>query len=199
MKALVVRLVRSIQNGRRSGKRANRKLLEERGEDIDDSFIVREANEKDIEQLARLHVETWNDTYPMVKNPPTYAIREWQWKDVFSKPERNWFVYLVERKNGDLIGFTKGIFHGDSPGELNKIYLLREYQRMGLGRRMLGIVARRFLSQRITAMYVIAEASNPSCWFYEATGGVNMRKSDGSINYGNYFWHDLEKLSASCP
>jgi len=61
----------------------------------------------------------------------------------------SWFCFVVENRKGELVGFAKGktYNHSDLPdfsGELNKIYLLREYQRLGLGRRLVGCVARRF-------------------------------------------------------
>ena len=37
-------------------------------------------------------------------------------------------------------------------GELNKLYVLRRYQRLGLGRRLVCLVARRFLGQGISSM-----------------------------------------------
>jgi len=173
-------------------------LLEERGENPDTSFTIREATEVDIVPLSQLHVKTWSDTYFMVRNPPSFAIRERQWKELFSKKERNWFVYVIEKKDGSLIGFTNGRIEEDGSGNLNKIYLLREYQRLGLGKKMFCLVVKRFLSIGINRMTVFAEASNPSCGFYEKMGGENMRNDDGSLNYGNYEWNDLGMISKIC-
>ena len=135
----------------------------------------------------------------MVMRPPTFAIRQWQWQELFSKKERNWFVYVIEKKDGSLIGFTKGRMEEDGSGNLNKIYLLREYQRLGLGKKMFCLVIKRFLSISINRMTVFAEASNPSCRFYEKMGGQKMRNDDGSVNHGNYEWKDLGKISIRCP
>jgi len=198
MKPIFVSFTRFLQNLRRRSKQANLKLLKERGEDISTSFIIREATEKDIVPLAHLHVKTWSDTYPMVMRPPNFATREWQWKELFAKKERNWFVYIIEKNDGSLIGFTKGDIEDDGNGNLNKIYLLREYQRLGFGRKMLCLVVKRFLSLRIKRMTVFAEASNPSCWFYEKMGGQKMRNADGSLNHGNYEWNELEKVLDYC-
>ena len=195
MKSMFVSFFRFLQNLRRRSKQANLKLLEQRGEDLDTSFIIREATEKDIVSLSHLHVKTWSDTYPMVRNPPGFALRERQWKELFSKKERNWFIYIIEKKDGSLIGFTKGNIEEDGSGNLNKIYLLREYQRLGLGKKMLYLVVNRFLSMGINRMTVFAESSNPSCWFYEKMGGQKMRNANGSLNHGNYEWNDLGQLN----
>ncbi len=198
MKPIFVSFSRYLQNLRRRSRQANLKLLEERGENPDTSFIIREATEKDIVPLSQLHVKTWSDTYPMVMKPPSFAIRERQWRELFSNKERNWFVYIIEKKDGSLIGFVMGKFDEDGSGNLNKIYLLREYQRLGLGKKMYCLVVKRFLSLGIKRMTVFAEASNPSCWFYEKMGGQKMRNADGSLNYGNYEWNDLGMISKLC-
>ena len=85
-----------------------------------------------------------------------------------------------------------------SPGELNKIYLLREYQRVGLGRRLIGHVARRFLMQGIESMLLFGEARNPSNGFYEALGAERLFSDSGEF-HGGYGWRDLRTLVARCP
>ncbi|HZO88042.1 MAG TPA: GNAT family N-acetyltransferase [Chthonomonadaceae bacterium] len=167
------------------------------------SFIIREAVASDIPALARLHVETWKATYPHVPNPPTYAIRERQWREAFAVTDGSWFCFVVEERDGQLIGFAKGVpyAHSDLPefsGELSKIYLLGEYQRQGLGRRLVGHVVRRFLRQGITSMVLFADPGNPSCAFYEALGAERLLDKAGNFR-GGYGWRDLRRLASLCP
>ena len=116
-------------------------------------FMIRDANSADIPAIAHLHVRTYNKTHaPIFKNRPSYGIRERQWRQAFQETDGNWFCFVIENESGELIGFAKGIpySHPDQPdfsGELNKLYILRKYHRQGLGRHLLGHVARRFLSQ----------------------------------------------------
>jgi len=110
---------------------------------------------------------------------------------------------VIERRSGGLIGFAKGqpYAHSDLPdfaAELNKIYLLLEYQRLGLGRRLLGHVSRRFLNQGITSMLLFGEAENPSNQFYEAMGAERLFSAKGEF-HGGYGWRDLRELAAKCP
>jgi ribosomal protein S18 acetylase RimI-like enzyme len=167
------------------------------------SVIIREATAADISALAELHVTTWNATYPDVRKKPTYEIRERQWREAFAVTDGSWFCFVVEGPNGELIGFTKGkrYDHHDLPGfagELNKIYLLREYHRQGLGRRLVGHVTRRFLSQGIDSMLLFADADNPFCRFYEALGAEKLLDAAGKF-HGGYGWRDLQSLAALCP
>jgi len=111
-----------------------------------------------------------------------------------------WFCFVIERRDGQLTGFAKGTRsdHPEFSGELNKIYLRREYQRLGLGRRLAGHVARRFLSQGISSMILFAEPQNPSRAFYEALGAERLRDAADRF-HGAYGWRDLQRLASICP
>ena len=114
-----------------------------------------------------------------------------------------WFCCVIEDPNGELIGFAKGqrYAHTDQPdfaGELNKIYLIREYHRHGLGCRLVGHVARRFLSQGISSMLSFGEARNPSNGFYERFGAERLISKTGEF-HGGYGWRDLRDIASICP
>lgn len=182
----------------RPTREQNLRGLEQRGESID-TFRFRDATAEDIPALAQLHVTAWNATYPGTRQPPTVATRASQWRRAFAEKASgaNWFCIVIERPDGALIGFAKGnrSDHPSYAGELNKIYLLPEYYRLGLGRRLMGHVARRFLAQGISTMWLVGEPDNPSAAFHEALEGKNMSNADGTTNYGNYCWDDLNRLA----
>jgi ribosomal protein S18 acetylase RimI-like enzyme len=109
----------------------------------------------------------------------------------------------LEAAKGGLIGFAKGQHyrHADLPefaGELNKIYVLPEHHRSGLGRRLVGHVIRRFLSQGICSMVLFSEPDNPSGRFFEALAGERVFAKNGEF-HGAYGGRDLRKLAAVCP
>jgi GNAT superfamily N-acetyltransferase len=160
---------------------------------------IREAIATDIPALARLHVTTWNATYaPMGMKGPPVAVRERQWREKFASNDPAFFCFVVEDARGEPVGFAQAN-RSDNPdyeGELNKIYLLREYQRQGLGRRLVGHVARRFLAQGITSMWLYGDARNPSRFAWLALGAV---KTDDDPGNGNYGWKDLRRLAEICP
>jgi ribosomal protein S18 acetylase RimI-like enzyme len=181
----------------RPSKAHNARRLQARGESLS-MLRFRDATVEDIPRLAALHVKTWADTYPMVRRPPTFAIRESQWIDAFAHADGSWFCIVIESGAGDLIGFAKGVRTGPESGDLNKIYLLSEYQRMGLGRRLVGHVVRRFIAQGITTMTLSADAGNPSCRFYLAIGAEYQRDDRGRIQLGAFIWRDLDALARAC-
>jgi GNAT superfamily N-acetyltransferase len=100
-----------------------------------------------------------------------------------------------------MVAFAKGTPHaGGVPGftgELNKIYALRRVHRQGVGRLLLGNVARQFLAQGVTAMLLFGDARNPSNGFYEAFGAERLYSDTGEF-HGGYGWRDLRTLVARC-
>ena len=156
VKRLLIATWRTVAGLRGPSGRTNARLLRERGEAVAD-LTIRDATPADIPELAQLHVTTWNATYaPLLMKGPSVALREHQWREKFSKADGRWFCLVVTRANGDFVGFAQGN-RSDNPdfaGELNKIYLLREYQRIGVGRRLLDTLARaasRWLAERVHA------------------------------------------------
>lgn len=194
MKTVITAVWRFLLGLRAPSKATNRRLLHEQGETVA-ALAIREATASDIPALAALHVKTWNATYAgMFMTGPGCHIREQQWREAFAKKDGSWFCFVIERPNGELVGFAKGTQcdHPDFAGELNKIYLLREYQHLGLGRRLVGHVSRRFLSQGISSMCLFGDGRNPSGRVWEALGAEK-------IGWGNYGWRDLGILASNCP
>jgi GNAT superfamily N-acetyltransferase len=161
------------------------------------SLTIRDATASDVPALARLHVEAWNATYaPLLMKGPAYEVRERQWREAFAGHDGSWFCLVVERPDGRLVGFARGT-RSDNPayaGELNKIYLLREYQGVGLGRRLLGHVARRFIRQGVNSMWLCGDGRNPSRRVWVA---LWAEKTDDDPGNGNFGWRDLRGLAAA--
>jgi ribosomal protein S18 acetylase RimI-like enzyme len=153
------------------------------------AFFIRDAHPGDVAALARLHVQTFNETHRGGRDGgPSYELRERQWRESFASQDDRWFCLVVEDEAGQLVGFAKGTLHdGAVPGfagELNKIYVLRRLHRQGIGRLLLGEVARRFIERGITSMLLFGEATNPSNGFYEAFGAERLYSSGGEFHGG---------------
>lgn len=166
------------------------------------TFHLREAREADVSALARLHVQTFIETHRRgLPGGPSCELRERQWREAFAQLDGSWFCYVVEDDRGELVGFAKGTPHdGGVPGyagELNKIYVLQRVQRQGLGRLLLGAVARRFVERGVTSMLLFGDAANPSNGFYEVFGAERLYSPAGEF-HGGYGWRDLRELVALC-
>lgn len=161
-------------------------------------FLIRDARPDDIPALAALHVATFKEAHGRFR-APSYELRETQWRGALEH-ETDWFCYVAEAQNGQLVGFAKGTLHdGGVPGfqgELNKIYVLRAWHRYGIGRALIERVARRFLAQGVGSMLLFGDARSPSNGFYERLGAERLFSPEGEF-HGGYGWRDLGVLSGA--
>jgi GNAT superfamily N-acetyltransferase len=144
--------------------------------------LIRRARAANAPQIARVHVDSWRATYAGVV--PAHFLESIFYED-FEARWRCWMgehgghrsFYVVELPPEDrIVGFAS-----DGPqreeqypeygGELYAAYLLREHQRKGLGRRLIGAVAEGLAAQGKRSMLAWVLAENPSRPFYEAGGG----------------------------
>jgi GNAT superfamily N-acetyltransferase len=194
--------LRAFRGRRRRSREENLARLRERGESIA-SFELREAVPGDIPELARVHVSAWNATHAgWVGRKPSVDLRVRQWTEKFASLAPDWFCYLAQDGGGTVVGFATGQPYPepDPSGfstRLEKIYLLSEYQRLGLGRRLVGRVARRLWERGAGSMLLFSQPENPSCAFFEALGGERLLADSGEF-HGAYGWRDLERLVALC-
>ena len=195
LKNFITSIQRYLKGLKRPSKKTNMQKLHERGETVD-SFTFRDATTNDINELGKLHAITWAQTY---SGKPNIKLRRYQWDKSFKEEnDGSWFCILVVNKNDKLVGFAKGKINKEEyseelHGDLNKIYLLSDYQRLGLGKKLFSIVIQRFLSKGVNVMNLFGVPQNPSCAFHEAMGGERLYSDKGTFD-GCYIWRDLNKL-----
>ncbi len=168
----------------------------------DTIYKIRKASIDDAPALAALHVETFNETHGAYPGGPTLELRLYQWQNIFKNKDDSWFCLVIEDATNNLIGFTRGQPYNhnafpDITGELNKIYLLRKYHRLGLGRQLLCRTADQFINRGIHSMLLFGDANNASNGFYEAMGAEKLFAKNGEF-HGGYAWRDLQKLVHIC-
>jgi len=163
-------------------------------------LVLREATIDDLRPLAELHVRTFNETHVgPFGSGPGYATREWQWREKLLEADDTHFVLVLETPARLLIGFiwchpTKG--NPRWAARLNKIYLLREYQRRGLGKRLVAAAIDRLLKHDLSSMALFTEPDNePACNFYGQLGGERQLNEHGEFE-GMFGWSDLNRLKA---
>ena len=196
LKNFITTIQRFLISLKRPSKKTNMSKLHERGESLD-SFTFRDATKQDVAELGKLHAITWAQTYN-AKNP-NIRLRQYQWDKAFTEEnDGSWFCILVVNKKNELVGFAKGkIYKNENSselhGDLNKIYLLSEYQRLGLGAKLFGHIVQRFLSIGVNDMVLFGAPQNPSSAFHEAMGGERLYSEKGTFD-GGYRWPDLKKI-----
>ena len=165
--------------------------------EVSASPLLRDATADDVPALAELHVRTFRQTHG---GGPNARTREEQWREKFASGQLLFCIVL--EANGALVGFAAGQRHHDQAhpyrGELNKIYLLREWQGQGLGRRLLVESARRFVAAGVNSMLLFGDANSRSNGFYERMGAKRLFAANGDF-HGGYGWPDLEPLAGDAP
>ncbi len=175
--------------------------------------IIRYATVDDASGIALVRAESWLGAYRGIV-PDEYldAIDVDEWAE---RQRRN-----MEQQSDDLVAFvaeTQGVVAGWAvggpnreevchyAGELYAIYLLPEYQRRGIGRKLAAAVARWLMDQSLDSMILwVLEQNHPARHFYKAMGGRccgarHTHIAGISLPEVAYGWDDLQLLgAASC-
>ena len=151
--------------------------------------LIRPAVFDDAARLGRVHVETWRAAYRGLL-PDDYLdalsdIRQAAfWAQVLDDADRAAGAHVAEDEDDGVVGFCDcGSERGGAPGwgEVMAIYILPDWQRRGLGRRLVGACAAYLTTQGFDSLAVWALEDNPASAFYTALGGTPAEKRRLSI------------------
>lgn len=167
-------------------------------------IFIREALVEDAADMAKVHVDTWRTTYGGIVPDDFLANLRYE------RSQARWLEYLTtqqasrsfvaQMQAGKIVGITTGgairEAVGDFDGELYGLYLLKAYQGLGIGRKLMVRVAHYLQSEGYRSMMLWVLKENPSCRFYEHLGGKVC--ADRTIELGGkmldelgYGWNDL--------
>ncbi len=170
---------------------------------MNSSYTIRSAQHDDIDGIALVHVRSWQTTYEGIVNQDFLNSLDIQqradsWRRFLSKTPH----YCQVACAPSIVGFAKCGSARDELGytaELAALYLLKEYQGLGIGRALLRASARELLEADMDSMYVWVLRDNPARQFYEAMGSEFI--ADKEIEIGGsllvelaYGWKDLRAL-----
>jgi len=174
-------------------------------------ILIREANVSDAKGIARVQVESWRTTYPGIipdaylvnLAPETSAMR---WKRLLATEDPWTGCFVAEDFYAGIIGYAmcgrqRSRLRGYG-GEFYALYLLEDFQGLGLGRRLLAVMASSLLSCNIHSGVVWVLEDNPARWFYERLGGHRIAEqgitfAGGELSQTAFGWRDLVPLARS--
>ena len=176
------------------------------------SAAIRAATPADAEAIAQARIDAWRLTYRgMIPDAYLAAMKvedsTAMWLRVLSASTDAVCVFVAEDA-GVVRGFASGNRlappkHG-LDAELSAIYLARDWQRSGIGTRLVGAVAETLRARGATGLltWVIA-ANRPARTFYEKLGASLLVEQpfqwDGlDLVEAGYGWSDLTALAAAC-
>ena len=174
---------------------------------------IRPAWASDAPALARVHVDAWRTTYREILPAEglaglSYERREHGWTEVLAlAPEKRHVVFVAEDQTGQVVGFSSaGRETSGDPvykAELYAIYILEEFQRRGLGHRLMHAAVDGLVQAGYTTMLLWVLGENVGARrFYEMLGGCVLREKPleifgVTVNEYAYAWDDLAKLLAA--
>lgn len=145
-------------------------------------MIIRKANIKDAQGIAKVHVDTWRTTYEGIiptefLNKLDYSERKNSWENNIMRTEN--IVFVVENEEGQIIGFADTSRRANNL-ELNSIdltslYLLEAYQGRGIGKRLIKTLFEHYKNKGYDKVYVDVLADNNTRYFYEYLGAKFVR------------------------
>jgi len=145
------------------------------------ALSVRTARPEDAADLARIYVESWQDTYAGVLSHTLLSAMSRRahtarWQAAIKSMDRNCGGVLVaqEARLG-AIGFCSLGKARDSgagyDGEVYTLYVDPAFLGRGTGRALLAGAFDAFKARHLRSCLVWAHARNNACFFYEAMGG----------------------------
>jgi GNAT superfamily N-acetyltransferase len=176
------------------------------------SVTLRPAMPQDAPAIARVRIDCWRTTYRGII-PDAYldsmdiAESTELWSRVLAAGPNTASIFVAE-DNGEVVGFAAGNLlkepRHELDAELSAAYVRREHQRAGIGRRLVGAVARAQRAHGATGLIVWVIAGNKGARaFYENLGATLRVEQDFEwdgmpLVEAGYGFSDLDALILAC-
>lgn len=172
---------------------------------------IQTATQDDAMAIATMHVASWRETYmglmpQAMLDSLLVEDQAARWTRILAKADQA--VFIAER-DGAAIGVASSGKQRDErlraqgfTGEISAIYVLRNEQGKGVGRRLMAAAALSLCGHghRAASLWVLQD-NQPARRFYERLGGQVCGKRDDwreSVTFIElaYGWRDLSALTA---
>jgi GNAT superfamily N-acetyltransferase len=167
---------------------------------------IRTATIEDAGAIAHVQVESWKTTYAGIMADVFLSSlkvedRAQRWRELILAGDA---LNFVAEDDDCAAGFVSGgplretIVGYDA--ELYAIYLLKQYQRRGVGRALVHVLADALRTQGSNTMLVWVLAQNPAVSFYQRLGGVQIAQKTIEIGGASleelaFGWASLDDLA----
>jgi ribosomal protein S18 acetylase RimI-like enzyme len=167
-------------------------------------MIIREAKTNDSNGIARVIVDTWRSTYSGIMSQEFLDNMSYKKaKGIFDEAikRRDRILLVVENSLGEIVGIAEGGKEREGyknyQGEIYAIYILKEYQKKGLGKKIIHRMIKEFIHEDISSMIIWVLEDNSSRKFYEKLGGISKEVKYSKIGQKRlkeigYIWNELK-------
>ncbi|MGD2269251.1 MAG: GNAT family N-acetyltransferase [Desulfobacterales bacterium] len=144
-------------------------------------MVIRPSENTDANAMSRIYVQTWQDTYLSVipcgylfeMSVPRHEqafINELNGKRTIS---------FVAEDAGRVVGFVTGGYERNGndiySGEIFTLYVLKHFQRRGIGAKLVSALAKQLNQCSIYSMLVRVLKLNPYRRFYKKINGIYLK------------------------
>ena len=178
-----------------------------------EKILIREALPGDARAVAMVQIKTWQHAYVDIFPKDKLATldkelvsREARWEANISNQDSYPVFFVAETAEGEVVGIAGA---GDQvkeeypyDAELYLIYILPDFQRLGIGRRLFNAAVKKLISLGFTSLILWVLAQNePSRNFYRNLGGkevgeLDYLRWDKTYQLVAYGWDDLTRIPA---
>ena len=144
-------------------------------------MLIRPTQKSDAHSISRIYVRTWQDTYLGII-PYAYLAKmsiPHHAQAFLNELNSNQVVSFIAEDRGQGAGFITGGYEttGDSiyGGEIFTLYVLKNYQRQGVGSRLVSALANQLQRIGIYSMLVRVLKQNPYRHFYKKINGIYLK------------------------
>lgn len=170
-------------------------------------MIIRKANKHDLLAIGKVQVESNRSTYAGIM-PENYlnnlsdVVKADEWAEKLFSKNRTQFMCVAEDDDSNIVGFASGSLANASDlyqREIHSIYILKEFQRKGIGNLLISAMINSFLENSNNSMIIWTLQENPSRLFYKQLGGkiVDERLIDRGgkeLLQIAYAWDDIRSI-----
>jgi ribosomal protein S18 acetylase RimI-like enzyme len=169
-------------------------------------MIIRKARLSDAQGIAKVHVDCWRTTYKNIipsefLEKLSYDQRTELWVKNISNEKS--YVFVAENNEGQIIGFADGGKRetnlAENSGDLTSIYVLQEYQGLGIGKKLVQQLFTKFNELGYKTIFVEVLEDNQSRFFYESLGAEWLKSekikiAGAELNLLVYEWKDIRSI-----
>lgn len=171
---------------------------------------IRLATDADVLPMAKVHIDSWRETYPGMLPEPmlarmSIASEAIRWQRMLDRP-RAWggAISFVADQHGSLVGYgscsnqrSRILLERGFSGEISELYVLRSAQRQGVGSGLMRAMAKALLDRGHRGMSLwVLEQNRAARQFYERLGGTAIAEKRAGLLEIAYGWADLRPLAA---
>ena len=141
------------------------------------SFIIRPAQEDDLEQIARIEIESAKNEGRL--EPLGYTVKEMHklWKKRLRSGDFDILAAANADNDSHVLGFIGVQAHQGKPGFIQAIYVDPAFYRHGVGKALLNLADRLFRMRRCPHAYLYLEPLNhKGRLFYSSAGYLTTNK-----------------------